>query len=142
MLDTLDQTLLDALTADARAPTAVLARRLGVSRSTIQARVQRLEDRGVIAGFTIRMAEDWSNRRIRAHAHLSVSPKQAARVVQALKAMPEVRALHTVSGAVDMIAEVATATMEDMDTLTDRIGALAGVERTQTMLLMATRFSR
>lgn len=142
MLDALDQALLDALTADARTPTASLARQLDVSRSTVQARLQRLEEKGIIAGYTVRLAEDWSNRRIRAHVQMSVSPKLAARVVQALKAMPEIRALHTVSGAMDMIAEVSAATMEDMDSLTDRIGALSGVERTQTLLLMATRFSR
>lgn len=142
MLDDLDRRLLDCLRQDARESTAALARKLRVSRSTVQARIKRLEDTGVIAGYTVRLTEDFSARLIRAHVMLSVSPKLAASVVQALKRLEGVRALHTISGVYDMIALTAAETMEQMDTLIDRIGVLEGVERTTTSILMTTKFER
>lgn len=142
MIDDLDRRLLDALRANAREPTAALARRLGISRSTVQSRILRLEETGVIGGYTIRLTDDFSQRMIRAHVMLSVQPKHAARVAHAIRQILEVRALHTISGMFDMIAEVTTETMDAMDAVTDRIGAVTGVDRTQTSILMATRFDR
>lgn len=142
MLDNLDRQILDALRTDAREPTAALARRLDVSRSTIQHRIKRLEEQGIIESYTIRLADEFSRRMIRAHVLISVSPKHAARVSSGIKPMMEVRALHAISGAFDMIAEVAAETMDALDTITDRIGSITGVERTQTLILMSTRFSR
>ncbi|MCA1941525.1 MAG: Lrp/AsnC family transcriptional regulator [Caenispirillum bisanense] len=142
MMDDLDRRLLDCLRQDARASTAALARKLQMSRSTVQARIRRLEETGVIAGYTVRLTEDFSARLIRAHVMLSVSPKLAAAVVHALRRMEGVRALHTISGVYDMIALTAAETMEQMDALIDRIGALEGVERTTTSILMTTKFER
>jgi len=142
MLDDLDRQILDALRTDAREPTAALARRMDVSRSTIQSRIKRLEDSGIIGGYTIRLADDFSRRMIRAHVLISVSPKHATRVSGAIKHITEVRSLHAISGAFDMIAEISAETMDTLDTATDRIGTITGVERTQTLILMSTRFSR
>ncbi|WP_404385975.1 Lrp/AsnC family transcriptional regulator [Caenispirillum salinarum] len=141
-LDPLDRRLLECLRRNARASTAALARDLNTSRSTIQGRLRRLEETGVIAGYTVRLGEETARRMIRAHVLLSVDPKQAAAVVTALKRMTEVRALHTISGLHDMIAVVAAETMEAMDALVDTIGALPGVERTTTSILMTTKFER
>jgi DNA-binding Lrp family transcriptional regulator len=141
-LDALDRALLDALRRNARESTAALARDLKASRSTIQGRLRRLEESGVIAGYTLRLGDETARRQIRAHILLSVDPKQAAAVVMGLKRTPEVRALHTISGVHDMIAVAAADTMEAMDTLVDAIGALPGVERTTTSILMTTKFER
>lgn len=142
MMDELDQHLLDALQDNAREPTAALARRLRVSRSTVQSRIQRLEERGVIAGYTVRLSDETVRRMIRAHVSINLSPKLTAAVVQALKRIPEVRALHAISGAHDLIAVVRTGTMEEMDALIDRIGAIDGIERTTSSIIMATKFER
>lgn len=142
LMDDLDQRLLDALQDNAREPTAALARRLRVSRSTVQSRIQRLEEQGVIAGYTIRLSSDFARRLIRAHVSISVSPKLTAAVVQELKRIPEVRALHAISGAHDLIAVIRTETMEGMDALIDRIGAIDGIERTTSAIIMATKFER
>ncbi|MEM9903229.1 MAG: AsnC family transcriptional regulator, partial [Pseudomonadota bacterium] len=65
-MDTLDERLLAALAADASQSTTALARVLGVARSTVQARLERLKGRGVIAGYTIRLGGEIARRRIRA----------------------------------------------------------------------------
>ena len=122
-----DAQLLSALRENARASTAEIARRLGLSRTTVQSRMERLEREGVIRGYTVRVNEQVERGYIRAHILIPVAPKQMPAVVQALHEMPQVRSLHSVSGAHDLVAMGVVPTVVDMDELTDRIGALDGV---------------
>jgi DNA-binding Lrp family transcriptional regulator len=137
-----DEALLSELRENARASTAAIARRLGLSRTTVQNRIERLERAGVIAGYTLRMGDDYEHGRIRAHILITVLPKQAPAVVAALHAMPEVRTLHSVSGAHDLIAVAAVPTVGEMDALTDQIGGIEGVERTTSAVILSTKFER
>ena len=137
-----DEALLSLLREDARMPTAAIARRLQLSRTTVQSRIERLERAGVIAGYTVRIGDDYEGERIRALVMITVFPKQAPAVVEALRQMPGVRALHSVNGAWDLVAMAVVATIGEMDELTDRIGALDGVERTTSTLLLSTKFQR
>lgn len=141
-LTTADEQLLSVLREDARASTAEIARRLQVSRTTVQSRIQRLEREGVIRGYTVRVAEEVEKGRLRAHILITVLPKQSAAVVRALHAMPEVRSLHSVSGTHDLVAIVVATGVQDIDLLTDLIGALDGVERTTTSIILSTKFER
>ena len=93
-----DEALLSLLREDARASTAQIARRLGLSRTTVQSRIERLQRNGVIAGYTVRLGEDFERDRIRALVMVTVLPKQMPAVVEALRGMPEVRSLRSVSG--------------------------------------------
>ena len=135
-----DEALLAVLRENARASAAEIARRLKLSRTTVQSRIQRLERLGVIAGYTVRVGGDFSRERIRALIMVTVLPKQMPAVVDALRAMPEVRSLQSVSGAWDLVALAIVPTVGDMDELTDRIGALPGVERTTSSLVLSTKF--
>ncbi|GGK07601.1 Lrp/AsnC family transcriptional regulator [Luteimonas terricola] len=137
-----DEALLSLLREDARAPTAAIARRLQLSRTTVQSRIERLERMGVISGYTVRVSDDHERERVRALIMITVFPKQAPSVVEALRQMPGVRSLHSVNGAWDLVAMVVVQTIGDMDELTDRIGALDGVERTTSTLLLSTKFQR
>lgn len=137
-----DEALLSLLREDARASTADLARRLGLSRTTVQNRIARLETQGVIRGYTVRIDDEHERQRIRAHILLTVRPKQAAAVARALQAMPAVRVLYSISGGHDLIAIAATASVGEMDELTDAIGALDGVERTTSSIILSTKFER
>ena len=137
-----DEALLWLLREDARAPTAQIARRLGLSRTTVQSRIERLQRSGVIAGYTVRLADDLERDRIRALILLTVLPKQMPAVVAALRAMPEVRSLQSVSGPWDLVAVAVVPTIGDMDALTDRIGEVPGVERTTSSLVLSTKFER
>src|SRR6267154_1050886 len=110
-----DDALLELLTADARLPTAVLARRLGVARSTVQGRIERLERSGVIRGYTVRLGATTSARRVQAHAMIAVEPQQQSAVERKLNGMPAVTSLLTVSGAYDLIAMLAAESTEALD---------------------------
>ncbi|HJR73182.1 MAG TPA: Lrp/AsnC family transcriptional regulator [Luteimonas sp.] len=137
-----DQQLLSVLRENARASTAEIARRLGLSRTTVQSRIDRLERDGVIAGYTVRVAEAAERGHIRAHILITVLPKQMPAVVEALRAVPEVRTLHSVSGSFDLIALGVAPSVEEMDALTDRIGAIDGVERTTSSIILSAKFER
>ncbi|MDO5610756.1 MAG: Lrp/AsnC family transcriptional regulator [Pseudomonadota bacterium] len=137
-----DQQLLSLLRENARASTAEIARRLKLSRTTVQSRIDRLERDGVIAGYTVRVSDAAERGHIRAHIMITLAPRQMPVVVDALRAMPEVRHLHSVSGASDLIALAVATDVEAMDALTDAIGQIDGVERTTSAIILSTKFER
>lgn len=141
-LDSTDQQLLDLLRSNARASTSALARELGISRSTVQDRIQRLERRKIIGGYTIRFDQGFSERQINAHVMIRVDPKQSGKVVDALSSMMAVKTLQSVSGVYDMVVMLEAATTEQMDSLLDTIGDLRGVEKTITSIVLSTKLKR
>lgn len=142
MTDTIDHRLLTLLRADAREPVAVLARKLALARSTVQERIDRLEKQGVIAGYTIREGGTYTDRQILAHVMISVDPKMSASVTSDLKKMPEVRSLAAISGAFDLMAELAAETTARIDAVLDAIGHLKGVQKTMSSIVLSVKFER
>ena len=142
MLDPVDDKLLAILRDEGRASIAQLARTVGRSRTSVQSRLERLERQGVIQGYTVRIAPEHAAGAVRAHVMIAVGPKEARAVIAALFKVKQVRVLHSVSGDVDLIAIAATATVAEMDEVIDRIGAIAGVERTTSSIILSTKFER
>lgn len=142
ILDDTDRALLALLRENARASTAELARRLKLSRTTVQSRLARLERSGAIAGYTVTAPADEEATLVRAHILITLEPRQAASIEAALRRIPELRTLHSVSGPFDLIAIVAASSIGELDTLIDRIGQLDGVERTTSAIVLSTRIQR
>jgi DNA-binding Lrp family transcriptional regulator len=141
-LDDTDRALLALLRENARAPTSELARRLKLSRTTVQSRVARLERQRVIAGYTVTVGAEAEAALVRAHILITLEPRKAAAIEGALRRIPELRTLHSVSGPFDLIAIVAAASIGELDRLIDRIGVLDGVERTTSAIVLSTRIDR
>ena len=141
-LDATDRTLLALLREDARAPVAELARGLKLSRTTVQSRIERLERHGVIAGYTVVVADELEAGLVRAHVLITLAPRRSGAIEQALRKIAELRVLHSVSGPFDLIAIVAAASIGELDALIDRIGQLDGVERTTSAIVLSTRIER
>jgi len=142
VLDPTDRALLALLRDDARAPTAELARKLKLSRTTVQSRMERLQRQRVIASFTITVPDELEAGLVRAHVLITLAPKRSGAIEMALRRIPEVRVLHSVSGPFDLIAIVAAASIGELDALIDRIGGLDGVERTTSAIVLSTRIQR
>lgn len=140
--DELDRRLIALLQANARASTATLARRLGVARTTIVARLARLEASGVIVGYTVRLAATEGDQGVQAFVNLSVSPKAAHAVIERLSLLPELRQLAAVSGEFDYLAVLRAPSTQRLDALLDEIGQIDGVARTTTSVLLAMRVDR
>jgi DNA-binding Lrp family transcriptional regulator len=141
-MDVIDQKLISALRENGRASTAMLARLVGRSRTSVQSRIERLERQGIITGYGVRLAPEHGLGAVRAHVMIKVGPKEARAVTAALRDISQVRLLHSVSGDVDLIAVAVTASVTEMDQVIDRIGALDGVERTTSSIILSTKFDR
>jgi DNA-binding Lrp family transcriptional regulator len=141
-MDLIDEKLLSALRENGRASTALLARLVGRSRTSVQSRIERLEKQGIITGYGVRLAPELGIGAVRAHVMIKVGPKEARAVTAALREISQVRLLHSVSGEADLIAVAAAASVAEMDQVIDRIGALDGVERTTSSIILSTKFER
>ncbi|QPB24421.1 Lrp/AsnC family transcriptional regulator [Rhizobium sp. 007] len=137
-----DRELLDLLGENARAPVASLAKKLGLSRTTVQARLDRLEREGVIAGYNVRLSDAYQSGLAKAHVMITLAPKVLSQVCVSLQAIHGVKSLHSVSGTFDLIAVLEAPSISELDQLVDRIGMIDGVERTLSSIIMSTRLSR
>ena len=126
-MDDLDRNILTLLGADARMSVATLARRLKVARSTIQARLERLETSGIIAGYTLKLGEAARQGRLRASVLLTIEPRSQAAILTRLKGISEVERVFTTSGRFDLLLQVAASNTQVLDSVLDQIGALTGV---------------
>ena len=141
-MDETDKKLLDVLRDNARISLSSLSRVLGLSRSTVQDRINKLESRGVISGYTVRLRPDIAAREIRAQVMLKIVPKALDDVVSFCRRQGAVTALHTISGEYDMAAMLRAETTAELDEAIDAIALLKGVERTQTSVILSTKFER
>ena len=136
-MDDLDYRLIALLRDDARLPVSTLAARLAVSRGTVQNRLAKLLADRVLLGFTVRTAHDAQRWRIRAITTIRTEG-DAELVLRTVRGYPEVRALHTTNGRWDIVAELATDTLEQFDDVLRQIGKVKGVANTETSLLLST----
>lgn len=137
-----DRELLVLLGENARMPVATLARHLGLSRTTVQARIERLEREGVIAGYSVRLSDAYLAGLIRAHVLITIAPKALPTVAAELGAINEITSLYSVNGPYDLIAVIDAPSITDLDRLIDRIGNLPGVERTLSSIILSDRIAR
>jgi DNA-binding Lrp family transcriptional regulator len=137
-----DLALLRLLQENAREPVSALARKLGVSRTAVQERINRLMRDGVIEGFTVRIGAEWGQGRVTAMVSLVVDPKCTADVISALERMPAITALWTVSGRSDLVAMARTGSTAEIDQVLDEVGSLRGVTRTESSIILSTKFDR
>ena len=141
-MDELDRNIVGLLGADARMSVATLSRRLKVARSTIQARLERLESSGVIVGYTVRLGENAREGRLRASVLLTVEPRSQAGILTRLKAIPEVERVFTTSGRFDLLLQIAAPSTKLLDEVLDQSGAMTGVRSSESLIHLSTRIDR
>ncbi len=140
-LDKTDEDLMRLLAENARTPVAILARRLGLARTTVQARLDRLETSGAIAGYTLRRGAK-ASAAIRATVLISIEPRSGPSVLARLKSLPNVEQVHTTSGRWDFIATLRAHTTEALDEALDDIGAAKGVKGSESLIHLSTKLDR
>ncbi|MFT7596320.1 MAG: DNA-binding Lrp family transcriptional regulator [Paracoccaceae bacterium] len=140
-IDDTDQKLLALLRDNARMPVAELARALGLARTTVQARIERLENARVIAGYTLR-ASDALRPPLRATVLISVEPRSAPTVLGRLRGLTGVEVVHTTSGRFDLLVQVTAMTTAELDETLDHIGGARGVRSSESLIHLATKIDR
>ena len=139
--DEKDKQLLRLLSENARSAVSDLARALGLARTTVQARIERLENSGYIAGYTLRKGVS-ARPMLRASALLSVEPRSGAAVLQKLKTLLQVEKVHTTSGRFDLLVELSAQSTEELDETLDDIGATRGVKSSESLIHLSTKIDR
>lgn len=140
--DQTDRELIALLQANARESTANLARKLGVARTTVVARLARLEADGVLVGYTAKLGSDAADRGVQAFVGITVQPKAGREVVKRLSGLPELRQLASVSGEFDYMALLRAESTMRLDALLDEIGEIDGVIKTTSSVVLALRVDR
>jgi DNA-binding Lrp family transcriptional regulator len=138
-MDDLDRKLLALLRTDARAPAAGLAKALKVSRGTVQNRIARLQGEGAILGFTVRTRPELEHNRVRAIMTIAIEGERSRAVIQALKGLPEVTAIHTTNGRWDLVAEIDVATLAEFSRTLDQVRTIDGIASTETSILLESQ---
>ena len=137
-----DRQLIQLLKLNARISVSDLARKLGVSRTTAQQRLNKLENTKIIDGYTVKLGEDVDRSTIQAHANLVIEPNSSTQIVRALEKIPQIEMLFTVSGKIDLIAIVNCQSASALDKCLDEIAAIPGIKSTETAIVLTTKFDR
>ena len=135
-LDRIDLELLAALADDPRVTIVALAERMSLSRNTIQARMARLEQRGVFLSYERAFSPDVLGFPLQAFVSIGVRQTELPRIINELARIPEVVQAHGLSGSIDLLARVACRDARHLFDTDARILSIEGVERTETSLAM------
>ena len=141
-LDETDRAIIAALRADGRMPVAALAGKVGLSRSAVQERLQRLERDGVIVGYTVRLSGPPPGGSVRAYVIVTLSGPICDQVAPGIARLPEVKRCDSLAGEVDMLLEVETESLEDLSSLRETIAKIHGVKQLRTLPVLSTHFDR
>jgi DNA-binding Lrp family transcriptional regulator len=137
-MDDIDRQLLGLLREDGRASIAALAKRLKVARGTVQNRLAKLEANGTILGYTVRLRPQAEDRVVRGIMTVELEGRRQDAVMRALRGEPAVVGMHTTNGRWDLVVELRADTLHELDKVLVRIGAIDGVSRCETNLLLTT----
>ena len=137
-MDEVDQKLMSFLRQNARLTVAALAAKLRVSRGTVTNRIRRLEDEGVIVGYTVRLRPDVQNNAIKAWMSIAVDGNQTRAVIASLLGEPGVATLHDTNGRWDLLAELRAETLQELAKVLERIRLLKGISNTETSIHLET----
>ena len=137
-MDALDQTLLSLLRANARISVADLAKELRVSRATIGNRIRRLEQSGIIVGYTVRLRPGAEPQQITAWTSIAVEGDKTPQVVRALLGEPAITSLHDTNGRWDLVAELQAGSIAELSEILERVRTIKGIENTETSIHLQT----
>lgn len=138
-VDEADQRILSELRRDGRAAISDIADRLGLARATVRSRIERLVEKGEIAGFTVVTRADVTAAPVRGLMMIGIEGKGAERIMARLAGLPAVLAVHSTNGKWDLIVELGAQTLQELDDMIFRIRNIDGVMTSETNLLLSTR---
>lgn len=137
-MDELDHKIMTKLRHNSRQSISDLALDLGVSRATVRARIDRLEKAGTILGYTVVLKSDAIELPVRGIMMVQIEGQETDKVVRGLSGFPEISAIHTTNGRWDLVIELGTDTLTELDTVLRRIRLTRSVINSETHLLLAT----
>lgn len=137
-MDNFDRQLIALLRDNARTSVMTLAKKLNVARATVQNRLSKLEEQGIIMGYTVHLQPEILDQGVRAITSIGISGHHAMEVRRALRGHPNVVAIHTTNGRWDLMAELRAETLEAFDKALNSIRSIPHIENTETSILLST----
>ncbi len=137
-----DHALIQQLQLNARATVTDLAKALQLSRTTVQQRLQRLEDRKVILGYTVRVANEVEKNIIKAHVMIKTDDYNSKKICDRLTNIPQVDTLLSISGRYDLIAMLSVSDTQQLETVLDSMWEIEGIVDTESSVVLSTRLDR
>ena len=137
-MGTLDHQLIGLLRNDARLSVAALAHKLKVSRGTVTNRITRLEDQGIIVGYTVRLRPDAQPHDIHAWTSIAVEGNETRAVIASLLGEPAVAELHDTNGRWDLLVGLRAANLTELSTVLERIRLIKGIQSSETSIHLKT----
>lgn len=137
-LDDIDKIILKILQANARTPYTKIAKAAGVSEATVHLRVRRLKDLKVIKGLHAVVNPLAVGKGLIAITLLKTDPLKHEKVLNELKKLEDIYEVYDVTGEHDAILKIRASSKEELARIIDKIGAIAGVSSTQTMIVLKT----
>ncbi|MGZ9811104.1 Lrp/AsnC family transcriptional regulator [Pseudoroseicyclus sp. H15] len=141
-LDDKDRALIAVLAENARLPVASLAKKLGLARTTVQARLDRLERQGVIAGYTLKLGDSALPGEIRATVLIQITPSAQGAVLSGLRRLTAVERVYTTAGRFDFCCQLRVPSPLALDEALDEIGEIDGVVTLESLIHLSTRIDR
>jgi Lrp/AsnC family leucine-responsive transcriptional regulator len=139
-LDEPDRQILKILARSGREPLKQLASAVGLSRSTLTARLRRLEREGFIQGYCAILSSSITSRPNQAVLLVKLNKTPAYGIVDAIRQIDEVIQCRSVAGDIDLVLDVAADTVETLNKVRDRVSIISGVAEVRTHMVLATNF--
>ena len=139
-LDSADRRIVEMLQADARATQNDIAREVDLSQPAVAERIRKLEERGVIRGYTALVDANALGKDITAFIGVGIEhPRYFESFAKRVLALPDVLECHRVAGSDSYLIKVKTANTRTLDTLlVDGLRTIPGVTRTQTTIVLSS----
>jgi Lrp/AsnC family leucine-responsive transcriptional regulator len=145
-LDRIDLEILNLLRQDGRMSHAAIAKAVGLSGPAVHERVRKLEQKGVIAGYTAVLDPDILERPHIAFCMITLSEGNEFAMDEPIVARiceePDVLELHRIAGEDCYLVKIRTATNKDLEQLLRRIRSIRGVARTRTTIVLSTELEK
>ncbi len=138
-MDLLDARLIRELYPDCRLGVLELSRRLSVARATVQSRVDRLIESGVIRQFQPELDVEALGFAVTAFVTLEISQSEDAAVIEHLRSIPQVLEVHTITGQGDLLCRIVARSNADLQDVIDRVVKPAAIVRSSSSIALSTR---
>ena len=137
--DSSDYKIIQILKKNARLPISSISHEIGVSRVTVQKKIQKLEENGIITGYTAKLNSDSFSHKVKGWILINTEANKEEKAIKSMMKLPEITGLYTTNGKWDLAAEITSTNLEDFDRTISALRSINGVLETETSLLLSSR---
>lgn len=138
-MNDLDLRLVALLKRNARMSVTQMSFELNASRITIDSHIKKLEESGVIKGYTVKLGSEEFRHKISGWILINAEANKEEAAIAKMTEMPELTRLHTTNGKWDLAAEIQTQTLEEFDRAISKLRQIEGITESETSLLLSSR---